>query len=373
MKLSARSVRLASVLACVPLLASAACGSSGDTGGDGDGDADADGGDGDGDLPGDGDGDLPGDGDGDLPGDGDGDLPGDGDGDLPGDGDGDYVGVPNVTAPAMTSVNTQFFKMGDLRLINNAWGAAELGCSADKHSYTIFVEEDGSFGWDFNREDCGGGGQKPDYPEVEFGIHPFGVADHLVTSPDYSSTTVLPLQIKDITSASVKLDNLAITTTANGSWNLNFELWVSEDHPVTGTHSGAYAELMVFWGWQSGRWSCAEDVLPAPFEGAVVDAGDDSYTLCHQSDAWGTVPDQWRYFQFRVDDGTDGSARNGYNGTLNVKTMLDWLVDNAGWSEELWISRMEIGSEIDDGTAGRVTMDNVTFEVNGVTKSAEIN
>ncbi len=366
MKLSSRSKKPLSLVLCLPFLVVAACGSSGDTGDGGDGD-------GDGNLPGDGDGDLPGDGDGDLPGDGDGDLPGDGDGDLPGDGDGDgdgdYAGVPNVTAPASTSINTQFFKMGDLRLINNAWGAAERNCPADQHSYTIFVEEDKSFGWEFNRGTCGGAGTKPDYPEVEFGIHPFGVAKHLVTSPDYSSTAVLPLQIKDITSANVKLDNLAITLTAEGSWNLNFELWVSEDHPVTGTHSGAYAELMLFWGWQPGRWPCEVGGL----HGAVVQAGDDSYTLCHQSDLWSEAPDQWRYFQFSVGNGQDAASRKSYNGTVNVKTLLDWLVENAGWSPDLWVSRMEIGSEIDDGTAGRVSMDNVHFEVNGVTKSAQIN
>lgn len=260
----------------------------------------------------------------------------------------------NVKAPASSETNKDFFVMGDLRLINNAWGSAEIGCNS---KYRIFVNEDKSFGWDFDRGGCGDGGTKPDYPEVEFGIHPFGTNKSLVTSPDSSSTTLLPLQIKDIKTASAKLDNLKIELSAEGSFNMNFEMWLSEQHPVTGNHSNAYAELMTFWAWQSGRWPCDKS--------GKVKAGDDSYNLCHQSDSWAAG---WRYYQYRV----EGGPKKNYNGRLDIKAMLDALV-SLGLSKDLWISRFEIGTEIGDNTKGRVTMNNVTFEVNGVAKSAEIN
>ena len=43
----------------------------------------------------------------------------------------------------------------------------------------------------------------PDFPEVEFGVAPFGNSSSLLTSPAYSSTTLLPIQLSALNSASV--------------------------------------------------------------------------------------------------------------------------------------------------------------------------
>ena len=50
---------------------------------------------------------------------------------------------------------------------------------------------------------------------------------------------------------------------------------------------------------------------------------------------------------------------------------VEWLVTNKGYSRDLWVTRFEVGSEIDDNTSGTVTMRNLTFEVNGTSKSAQ--
>jgi len=39
--------------------------------------------------------------------------------------------------------------------------------------------------------------------------------------------------------------------------------------------------------------------------------------------------------------------------------------------KDLWLTRLEVGTEIDDDTSGTVRMNNVTFEVNGEERSAE--
>jgi hypothetical protein len=52
-------------------------------------------------------------------------------------------------------------------------------------------------------------------------MHPFGVSQQLITSPDYSSTTVLPIQVKDVTTASVKIEGLNIATTSDAARNMN--------------------------------------------------------------------------------------------------------------------------------------------------------
>jgi hypothetical protein len=238
--------------------------------------------------------------------------------------------------------------LGDMRLLVNKWGSDELGCATEVR---VFVNADKTFGWDFNRGACGGNKEKPDYPEVEFGVEPFG------STGAFSSTTLLPAQIKDITSASVDVDTMTITLQAAESWNINFERWLTERNPLTDADPGVYAEIITFWGWQDGRWPCDK-------EGEVT-AGDDTYRLCHQDDAW--AGGKWRYFQFRVNDG----PHQTFTGKLDIKALLDWLVNTRGYSTELWVTRFEVGSEIDDNTRGTVTFKNLTFEVNGTSKSPE--
>jgi hypothetical protein len=261
--------------------------------------------------------------------------------------------VIETTKGVETTVSQAYFKMGDLRLINNDWGSKSLNCNTP---YRMFIEKDGSFGWEFTRGQCGDANAAPDYPEVEFGIHPFGHVKDSAKPQDLSSTTLLPLQIKNINSASIKVDQMKIDLQTPTSWNICFEMWLTTKDPATiDTGVCPVAEIMAFWGWQDGRWACDQN--------GNLTAGTHGYHLCHRVDeGWGCG---WRYIQFRADNG----PMRTYNGTLDVKAMLDWLATNLGVSKELWVSRFEIGSEIGDNTKGKVTIKNLTFEVNGVSKS----
>jgi hypothetical protein len=265
---------------------------------------------------------------------------------------------PTVTAPASSKVSSDYFVLGEARLLNNNWGAQALGCNAP---YEIFVNADKTFGWKWDRATtkCGGDKSKPDYPEVEFGMHPFGVSTQLITSPDYSSTTVLPIQVKDVTSASVKIEGLNIVTTADANWNMNFEMWLCEQHPATGTHTTAYGETMNWFGWSSDQYNW-NGVLGS------LEAGQ-SYDLMHSDDHWPAgQAQQWKYRQYRLK-----SSSRQFDGTVNVKKILDHLVGE-GWPQDLWIARFEVGTELDDGSAGTVTMKKITFEVNGQQRATEI-
>ena len=117
----------------------------------------------------------------------------------------DAKGKTNAKGGDMTSADLDYLKLGEMRLINNNWGSVEWACGT-KSKENVFVSADkSSFGWNFDRGDCdtGNTNQKPDYPEIEFGIHPFGLGSIKATSPDFSTTTLLPKQLKDITEASV--------------------------------------------------------------------------------------------------------------------------------------------------------------------------
>lgn len=267
----------------------------------------------------------------------------------------DAEGVALAKAGDSKSGSSEYLNLGDLRLLNNKWGSDELNCNTPMK---VYVAADGSIGWDFNRGTCGGEGEKPDYPEIEFGIHPFGIGNELETSPPFSSTTLLPIQIKDITSASVTIDNLSISLQNSRSWNINFELWLSERNPVTDPNPGVYAEIITFWGWEATRWPCEES--------GDVSSGGKSYRLCHLVNDW--AGGKWRYIQFWV----NGGPMTTFNGKLDAKAFLDWAVSTQGYSRDLWVTRFEVGSEIDDQTSGSVKVKGITFEVNGTSKSIEL-
>jgi hypothetical protein len=216
----------------------------------------------------------------------------------------------------------------------------------------VFVNNDKSFGWSFDRGACGGDKAKPDYPEIEFGIHPFGAGSNLATTPSFSSTKLLPLQIKDIMSANVVIDGLNASIQKSTTYNVNFEFWLSQKNPVTEASPGVHAELITFWAWNDS-WACDQS--------GSVTAGSKSYNLCHQSDSWGSG---WRYFQFRA-----SGQSSSFSGKVDVKALLDYLVNSRSYSKDLWVTRFEIGSEIDDNTAGTVTLKNVTVDVNGKSTS----
>jgi hypothetical protein len=279
----------------------------------------------------------------------------------------DQNGKANAAPGQMTSTPLDYLRLGEIRILNNNWGSKELGCNAPM---SVFVNQNSNFGWSFNRGDCdtANSKSKPDFPQIEFGIHPFGIGHNLVTSPEFSSTTLLPIQLKDVESASVSVQNLTSTFQRESSWNITFEFWISQRHPVTDPNPGVYAELMTFWGWENGRWPSPPDGSGPTGTGAgnQVSSGGKTYTLWVQDDQWANG--QWRYFQFRADDGPQKS----FNGTLNVKPFIDYLVNSRQYSPDFWITRLEIGSEIDDDTQGTVQMSGITFEVNGQSRSAVI-
>jgi hypothetical protein len=268
----------------------------------------------------------------------------------------DAMGVPLAKPGDMKSGSRDFLNLGDMRLIANKWGSDKNGCNT---TLTISAKQDKTLGWTINRGSCNPSHETPDYPEIEFGIHPFGAGSNLATSPSYSSTMILPKQLKEITSASVTIDNLNSSISAS-VWNTDFEMWISQKNPVTEANPGVYMEVMTFWGWNNDMndWKCDAS--------GSVNAGDKSYNLCHTSDNWGSDPNvKWRYRQFRM----NGGPTNNFSGKLDVKPILDWLVQQAGVSSEMWVTRFEVGSEVDDNASGGVTIKNITFEVNGQSRS----
>jgi len=164
------------------------------------------------------------------------------------------------------------------------------------------------------------------------------------------------------------VDNMNISFNGSAmSWNIAFEFWLSERNPVTDPSPGVHSEILAMWGWQADRWPCGDDnTLGNEYAGISVSAGSKSYDLCHQSDTW--ADGRWRYTQFWM----QGGPSTNFSGTVDIKAMLDWVVSYKGYSRELWVTRIEVGSEIDDNTNATVTVRDITFEVNGQSRSVEL-
>ena len=42
------------------------------------------------------------------------------------------------------------------------------------------------------------------------------------------------------------------------------------------------------------------------------------------------------------------------------------------FSTDMWLTRIEVGTEVDDDTQGTAKVNNLTFEINGTAKSIEL-
>jgi len=262
----------------------------------------------------------------------------------------------------MTTMSKDYLNLGDMRLINNRWGSDALNCSGTQQS--VYVNSDGSFGWSFNRPTCGGMKGDPDFPEVEFGVAPFGRTSSLLTTPKFSSTKLLPIQIKNLTSATVNIDTFTSDFQKPTYWDSNFEFWISKQDPTQNDTAGVYAEIIAFTGWQGDRlqkpngWPCDKS--------GNITAGGSGFNLCHQSDTWSNG--QWRFFNFNVNNGPMGT----FSSKVDIKAMLDWVMQNySGFTTDMWLTRIEVGTEVDDNTQGTGKIKNLTFEINGTSKSAQ--
>ena len=265
-----------------------------------------------------------------------------------------------------------------MRLINNRWGSDRSTAAASTEACLHQHRQDDRLDLQppgLRRENHG----NPDFPEVEFGVAPFGKTSSLLTSPAYSSTTLLPIQISSLNSASVTLDNFSTTFTRHDRL-LGRQLRVldQQEDPTTNADGGVYAEIIIFLGWSlAGPDPPHADQPAGPARSPDGTVPNTTFTLCHQSDTWASG--QWRFFNFP----RNGAATNNSHGKVDIKAILELRHEQlrqqpapAAWhgsfSTSMYLTRIEVGTEIDDNTAGSAKINNLTFEINGTSKSVTL-
>ena len=64
---------------------------------------------------------------------------------------------------------------------------------------------------------------------------------------------------------------------------------------------------------------------------------------------------------------------NTFGGQFDVKAFIDWVTQNySGFTTDMWLTRIEVGTEIDDSTQGSAKINNLTFEINGTSRSVQL-
>ena len=57
---------------------------------------------------------------------------------------------------------------------------------------------------------------------------------------------------------------------------------------------------------------------------------------------------------------------------MDVKALLDFVRSKySGFTDTMWLTRIEVGTEVDDNTSGTAKIKNLTFEVNSQSRSFE--
>jgi hypothetical protein len=192
---------------------------------------------------------------------------------------------------------------------NNVWNKQGI----TEYEQCIYKEdpaENFPFGWHWIWPQPPGGVKA--YPEIIFGHKPWSAT---------STTAHLPIQISSITDITVSYN---ITQTAEGSYNLAFDIWLNDTNPPTA--ESITREIMI--------WLDREMMVPAgDCLAADVDINDELYDF-YKDD----FPD-WTYIAF-----VKQTAE--FSGNTRIDLFFDYLVTNSHISDAEYCSSIEIGNEV---------------------------
>ena len=240
-----------------------------------------------------------------------------------------------------------------LRFENNTWGvfdpSTEGGPGREREiagDQCILVRETETgleFGWrwdwPFDR------GQVKGFPEVHYGQKPW------FSEP--SSAPDVPIRITDIEEMTVRYD---VDMNAEGFYNLAFDIFLHPTGlPAMPTWSGKIPDELLpsheimMWVDHVDKWGalpCSE-----PWCGVDVTIDGVTYEFWRQDnfDAYvktrpaDDIPDIRTYIAFVGPEGR-------FSGTLDLAAFFDWLVDEGHVDPSYWVTVIEFGNEVIEGT-----------------------
>ncbi len=223
---------------------------------------------------------------------------------------------------------------GNFLLVNNDWGA-----TADDFEMCSWLAEDGSYGYHWETRTTAGG--EPNYPQVLLGTKPWG---------DDSGADSFPIQRGNVDELILDID--VDLDVSGGEWNLAEEWWLMEQPPSQETETHTHEIMLVLdWSDDHGHGGAIEDNAWTDQFGNTIDY----WTVYNEGGGTDAA-----FHIFRVSGGLT-------TGQIDLTEIMDYLTQNVGISEDLWVSGIEVGSEYWQGTQGDVTYNTLDVTVNGTT------
>lgn len=207
---------------------------------------------------------------------------------------------------------------------NNVWGKENIV----NYTQCIYETNNSEFGWHWDWPDSGYNVKA--YPEVIFGRKPWW---------NESTYPALPLKLSAIESFIVNFD---LNMSAQGSYNLAFEFWVTADSLSDGNN--ITTEVMI--------WTDRNIITPAGNIVATVSIDGFTYNL------YRAIFSNWTYFTFL-------SQTVQYQGSLNVHKFIDYMVDQDLLDPAEYFASFELGNEVIHGS-GVTNVKNYKISVNSV-------
>ena len=228
--------------------------------------------------------------------------------------------------------------------LNNVWGKGNI-TNYEQCLLRRAVDGDTRYGWRWRWPS--GGNLVKAFPEVIYGHKPWHPS---------STTAALPRKVSDIGDLSVDYD---VKMEAEGSYNLAFIMYgTSSETPTPGTITH---EIMVWVGDRSRAWEPQSSYYKRE-DDVAVDGARYALYINPYANWLDEGPPTFKFIAFN-------SHSAQLNGTLDLKSFIDYLIEIGELTAETHISSVELGNEIENGT-GEVWLDRFRVDVGSSRSSA---
>ncbi len=236
---------------------------------------------------------------------------------------------------------------GPFRLNNNLWGLTGEEKDTKVVKSYIYYKFNGNFGWEWDRPDPRPNYNydsdkyiTPIYPEVMIGAAPN-------VNSIYSTTPYLPIRLENISSMTADIEYKYVKIPTEG-YNLAYDIWIIDTSKIQ------RAEIMI---WIQG------DLYNSDIDGNAADGNNDYKFYIGPTDS----NRYWKYYAFVLRNQDPVlSNQTILKHTVDIKILLDKLVQEGFLKREWIIPSMGIGNEIWKGS-GKIEINKLKININGNT------
>lgn len=206
-------------------------------------------------------------------------------------------------------------EFGKFTLINNQWGAYKI--KSGNYSQCVYYK-DGIFGWEWDAPEHSFG--VIGYPELWMGVSAWGLKSE-ITQPNYFK------KLDELKILKAEFDTRIIAN--DKKYNLAFDVWLHSEDKVA--KENIAVELMVWEDYQKFK------SFGKKMETVTTSFG--TYDLLYGVMKKPEINSEWKYIAFiRTEKRTSGK--------VDLKELLDLLVQKNYISRDLYISSVEFGTEV---------------------------